>query len=42
MLDALRSMRNVRALCAVVLWRRALCCPSLANTKPTMRAFLRG
>ncbi len=41
-LEALRSVRNVRALCAVVLWRRVLYYLSLANDKPTMRAFLRG
>jgi len=35
-------MRNAHSLCAVVLWRRALYYLSLANTKPTMRAFLRG
>jgi len=41
-LEALRSVHNVRGLCAVVLWVRALYYLSLANTKPTMRAFLRG
>ncbi len=41
-LEALRSVRNVRGLCAVVLWVRALYYLSLANAKPTMRAFLRG
>ncbi len=41
-LEALRSVRNVHGLCAVVLWVRALYYLSLANSKPTMRAFLRG
>jgi len=41
-LEALRSVRNVHGLCAVVLWVRALYYLSLANAKPTMRAFLRG
>ncbi len=41
-LNALSSVENTRVLCAVVLWRRVLYYLSLANTKPTMRAFLRG
>ncbi|HPZ76998.1 MAG TPA: glycosyl hydrolase 108 family protein [Thermosynergistes sp.] len=41
-LGALSSVRNARCLCAVVLWRRVLYYLSLANEKPTMRAFLRG
>jgi len=41
-LAALSSVRNAHTLCAVVLWQRALYYLSLANSKPTMRAFLRG
>ena len=41
-LSALSSVENMRVLCAVVLWRRVLYYLSLANDKPTMRAFLRG
>lgn len=41
-LAALSSVRSAHGLCAVVLWERALYYLSLANTKPTMRAFLRG
>jgi len=41
-LSALLSVENTRVLCAVVLWRRVLYYLSLANEKPTMRAFLRG
>ena len=41
-LNALSSVENTRVLCAVVLWRRVLYYLSLANGKPTMRAFLRG
>ena len=41
-LSALSGVENMRVLCAVVLWRRVLYYLSLANEKPTMRAFLRG
>jgi lysozyme family protein len=41
-LSALSSVKDMRILCAVVLWVRTLYYLSLANDKPTMRAFLRG
>lgn len=41
-LNALSSVKDMRLLCAVVLWVRTLYYLSLANDKPTMRAFLRG